>query len=267
MSDTLNGAPGVPHHNDCPTSPYSPADQGRDDDLICAECKVVAWSSVASLQTNGRKTMRSLNATPVELVTSRCPICRMLAHIKPDSLDGQPCVVEAIHSNRALPGVEPCFVFLSLQPENESERFYLSQPSIAILKSNDQQLDFGPRLVQPESINYDMIKNFIHDCDCNHHKDCPGSVSTSTVVEGFQVIEIRTRTVVEAPRHCRYAALSYVWGRQTGEKALEEGLGSPPAAIEDALACCASLGLKFLWVDRFVSFSLFSTILRSSSAN
>lgn len=260
MPDTLNGALGVPHHNDRPTL----ADQGHDDDLICPECKVVAWSSVASLQTNGHKIMRSLNATFVELVTSRCRICRMLAHIKPDSLDGQPCVVKALHSNLVLPGVEPYFVFLSLQPENESDLFYLSHPSIAILKSNNQQLDFGPRLVQPEINDYDMVKKAIHDCDCNHHKSCPGSVSTANVVEGFRVIEIRTRTIIEAPRHCRYAALSYVWGTQTSEKALEEGLRSPPVVIEDALACCALLGLEFLWVDRFVSFSLFKAILRSS---
>lgn len=62
------------------------------------------------------------------------------------------------------------------------------------------------------------------------------------------MIEIRTRTVIEAPLHCRYAAVSCT---QTGEKALEEGLESPPAVIQDALAVCASLGLGFLWVDRF----------------
>lgn len=253
MPDTFKRALGVPHHNDRSTSPYSPADRGRDDDLICAECKVVAWSSVTSLQASGHRIIRSLNATFAELVTSRCRICRMLAHIKPDSLDGQPCVVKAHSSNPVLPGVEPSFVLLSLQPENEPDPFYLSHPSIAILKSNDRQLDFGPRLLQPERIDYDLIQKAIQYCDCNHRKSCPGSAATTTVVEGFRVIEIRTRTVVEAPRHCRYAALSYVWGRQIGEQALEEGLGSPPAVIEDALAACASLGLEFLWVDRFVS--------------
>lgn len=203
---------GVPHHNDRPTSPYSPEDQVRDDDLICAECKVVSWSSVTSLQASGHRIIRSLNATFAELVTSRCRICRMLAHIKPDSLDGRLCVVKALPSSSVLPGVEPSFVLLSLQPENEPDTFYLSHPSIAILKSNDQQLDFGPRLLQPESIDYDVIKKAIQYCDCNDHKSCPGSASTATVVERFRVIEIRTRTVVEAPRQCRYAALSYVWG-------------------------------------------------------
>lgn len=261
MPATLKRAPGVPDHNDRPTSPYSPGDKSRDDDLICAECQAVAWSSATSLQANGHGIIRSLNATFVELATSRCPICRMLAHIKPDPLDGQLCVVKALPSTLVLPGVEPYFVFLSLQPENQSDPFYLSHPGIAILKSNNQQLDFGPRLLQPDGIDYDMIKKAIQDCDCNHQKSCPGSASTATVVEGFRVIEIRTRTVVEAPRHCRYAALSYVWGKQIDENAFEGGLGSPPLVIEDALAVCASLGLEFLWVDRFVSWSLFSVIL------
>lgn len=67
------------------------------------------------------------------------------------------------------------------------------------------------------------------------------------------MIDLRTRTVIEAPSHCKYAALSYVWGSQTGGITLNADLGSPPRVIEDAFSVCASLGLDFLWVDRYVS--------------
>jgi hypothetical protein len=40
------------------------------------------------------------------------------------------------------------------------------------------------------------------------------------------VTELRTRTVVQAPSHCRYAALSYVWDSQSVENALDEGIES-----------------------------------------
>lgn len=265
MSATSKRALDVPHHNDRPTSPYSPADQGRDDDhLICAECKVVAWSSITSWEADGlvttmkHRTIRSLNATFAELVTSRCRVCRMLAHIKPASLDGLSCVVKAIAPDTVLPpadyyGVALPFILLSLKPENELDAFYNKHPSLAILKSSDRQINYGPRLLQPNIIDYDLIKESIRYCDDNHHKSCPGSAGTITVSGGLRVIDLRTRTVIEAPSHCRYAALSYVWGGQTGEDAIDEGLGSPPPVIEDALAVCASLGLEFLWVDRYVS--------------
>lgn len=211
------------------------------------------------------KTIRSLNTTFAELVTSRCRICRILAHIKPASLDGLSCVVKAIRADALLPEIDlfgdrPPYVLLSLKPENESDTFYKQHPSVAILKSDDQNINMRPRLLQPNIIDYDLIKESIHYCDCNHKKSCPGSAGTITVSGGLRVIDVRTRTVIEAPSRCRYAALSYVWGSQTGGIALDEGLGSPPLVIEDAFSVCASLRLDFLWVDRYVS-----CLLRCSS--
>lgn len=151
-------------------------------------------------------------------------------------------------------GGAPPYVLLSLKLENGLDTFHEQHPIIAILESSyDRQLNFRPRLLRPDIIDYDLIKESIQYCDCKHQKGCPGSAGTITVSGGLRVIDLRTRTVVEAPGHCRYAALSYVWGSQTGEDALDDGLGSPPMVIEDAFSVCASLGLEFLWVDRFVS--------------
>lgn len=269
MSSTLKRTLDVPHHNDRPTSPYSPADHGLDDDFICAECKAVAWSTMPSLEANGsikwakHKTIRSLDATFAELVTSRCRICRMLAHIKPASLDGHSCVLKAIAANYLLPELSAhgrvSFVLLAMKPKYEYDSFYDQHPTIAVLRSHDQQTHIRPRLLQSNIIDYDLIKQFIQYCDCNHGKICPGSSGTITVSGGLRVIDIRTRTVIEAPSHCRYAALSYVWGSQIGGNALDEGLGSPPQVIEDAFAVCASLKLDFLWIDRYVSCRLLSS--------
>lgn len=255
------------HHNDRPTSPYSPESREEEEDVICAECKVLSWSGVASLQADGvingnaRKRIRWLNATFAELVTSRCPICRMLAHVKPASLDGRPCAVEALPAEIVLPHTERHVVSLVLRPDKGPQFSYREEPgSLAVMKANNRKPDFGPRLLQPNAIDYNIIKETIQYCDRNHNESCPGSVSAVTVLEGLQVIDVRTRAVIEAPSHCKYAALSYVWGRQKGENALDESLESPPLVIEDALSVCASLGLEFLWVDRFVSCCLFGRI-------
>lgn len=265
MSTTLKRALDVPHHNDRPTSPYSPADHSRDDDFICAECKAVAWSTIPSLKLNGsitrgnHKTIRSLNATFAELVTSRCRICRMLAHIKPASLDGLSCEVKSIPASHILPQISyhdkaSSFALLAVGSGTKVFSPHYEHPTIAILESKDEQINnLGPRVLQPHVVDYDLIKESIQHCDCNHQKGCTGSAGTITVSEGLRVIDLRTRTVIEAPSHCKYAALSYVWGSQTGGITLDADLGSPPLVIEDACSVCASLGLEFLWVDRYVS--------------
>ena len=265
MPATLKRVLDVPYNNDRPTSPYSPADRGYNDNRICAECSVVSWSSILSLpeddvfKSTGHTPLakiRSLNKTSAELAASSCRVCRMLAHVTPASLDGQPCVIEAYSSGSLLHTYSGArsFVLLRVGPENEWDYFHGPQPhpSLAILESTDPQSECGPRLIQPDAVDYDLIKNIIQHCDRCHHRSCPGSGSTTTV-SGLQVIDIQTRTVIEAPKRCRYAALSYVWGSQTGKDASDESLGCPPLVIEDALTVCVSLGVKFLWVDRFVS--------------
>lgn len=268
MPNTLERALDESNHNDRPTSPYSPERREEDYDTICAECKAASLPGIASLRADGvvnaARRIRWLNATFAELVTSQCPICRMLAHIKPASLDGRSCMVEARLAERVLPHVKRHVILLDLMPDNGTHFSDHEQPGmLAIMKTNYRDTDFGPRLLQPNAIDYDTIKKAIQYCDDNHHESCPGSVSVVTVLEGFQVIDIRTRAVIKAPSHCRYAALSYVWGGHKGDNTLDEGLESPPLVIEDAMSVCVSLGLEFLWVDRFVSCCLFNCILRS----
>lgn len=252
MSATLKRALDVPHHHDRPTFPYSPADHGRDDDFICAKCKAALWSTMPY------KTIRSLNATFAELVTSRCRICRMLAHIKPASLDGLSCEVKSIPPGHILPEINSddialSFALLAVGPGTKFNLHY-EHPTIAILESKEKQIsNFGPRVLQPHIVDYDLIKASIQHCDCYHQKRCTGLAATITVSGGLRVIDLRTRTLIEAPSHCKYAALSYVWGSQTGGITLDADLGSPPRVIEDAFSVCVSLGLEFLWVDRYVS--------------
>lgn len=197
MSATLKRALDVPHHNDRPTSPYSPADHGRDDDFICAECKAVAWSTIPSFQVNGSitrgkyKTIRSLNATFAELVTSRCRLCRMLAHIKPASLDGISCEVKSIPPGHILPEINfydnaSYFALLAVAPGTKFSPHY-EHPTIAVLESKDKPINnFGPRVLQPHIVDYDLIKASIQHCDCDHQKRCTGSAATITVSGAFE---------------------------------------------------------------------------------
>jgi hypothetical protein len=127
--------------------------------------------------------VRSLNATFSELVASRCPFCRMLAHIKPASLDGVPCSVDVIAAARAtvaLPRIDNYnvalpFLLLRVVHRDGHDILYNKRPILALLESNDRQINFGPRSLQPTTIDYDLIKN-------------PSNIATATTTKLVPVL-------------------------------------------------------------------------------
>jgi hypothetical protein len=75
-----------------------------------------------------------------------------------------------------------------------------------------------------------------------------------------RVVDIRRRRIVDAPKGCRYVALSYVWGEQrffqlnsTNYEALEEdgslNFEGLPHTIRDTITLCRGLGERYLWID------------------
>ncbi len=66
--------------------------------------------------------------------------------------------------------------------------------------------------------------------------------------------------IVVASQSCSYAALSYVWGQPSTQRddfTLKETKtitylpASLPCTITDSIALCKSLGIRYLWVDRY----------------
>ncbi|KAB8208289.1 heterokaryon incompatibility protein-domain-containing protein [Aspergillus parasiticus] len=79
----------------------------------------------------------------------------------------------------------------------------------------------------------------------------------------MRVIDVEEGCVVMAPPHCKYASLSYVWGKPSNQdlSARTENITNlekkgylfknlPTATIHDAMVACAKLGLRYLWTDR-----------------
>lgn len=89
-------------------------------------------------------------------------------------------------------------------------------------------------------------------------------VSRMHLPADFMVIDIKRGCITKAPDGCKYAALSYVWGEPEHSNRLElnsanlQHLQKPgslsgeliPATIHDAIAVCAKLDIRYLWVDR-----------------
>jgi hypothetical protein len=114
------------------------------------------------------------------------------------------------------------------------------------------------RLIQPK-IDPKLIKGWLNYCQDNHSgacsaKDGPPSESTTSplsAIPSFKVIDCETRQIVHGCG-AQYVALSYVWGK--GESGPEFSPALPtqlPGTIDDAITITRSLGMRYLWIDRF----------------
>ncbi|PYH66611.1 HET domain-containing protein [Aspergillus vadensis CBS 113365] len=120
-------------------------------------------------------------------------------------------------------------------------------------------------LQRPEpQVNWNRVITWLQDCADGAGHEVPHHHETYDLpVEEFRVIDTYKRCVILAPQDCKYATLSYVWGR--GGDLLQakldniDNLGKEgsladddclPATINNAIEAFFSLGIPFLWVDR-----------------
>ncbi|KAK0623882.1 heterokaryon incompatibility protein-domain-containing protein, partial [Immersiella caudata] len=103
------------------------------------------------------------------------------------------------------------------------------------------------------------MRGWLRYCDAHHRGSCgmlPGYAAAQ--VAGMRVIDCRSRRVVVAPRDCKFAALSYVWGGAAmgGGTAFRDGEGGrvpddAPRTVGDAMEVVRRLKLRYLWVDQY----------------
>lgn len=99
-----------------------------------------------------------------------------------------------------------------------------------------------------EGVNWTAIKNWLHHCDTNHIR-C-GAISD---MEALRVIDCNTQTLTYLSNPSdKYVALSYVWGKSVGSsKRQTVNLDAVPALVADSIHVVKSLGLRYLWIDRY----------------
>ncbi|EEU42846.1 uncharacterized protein NECHADRAFT_84122 [Fusarium vanettenii 77-13-4] len=112
-----------------------------------------------------------------------------------------------------------------------------------------------------ERLNYSLIRSWMHDCAAQHGPKCnpPGPSRDSLPL---LLLDVKRMRLFKGARHCRYLALSYVWGQvkqfQTVKSnfqqlqqdgALLRVRDQLPRLINDSIAFVADLGETYLWVD------------------
>jgi hypothetical protein len=117
-----------------------------------------------------------------------------------------------------------------------------SQPTtISLWHQDSAGKRFSPRLLNPRSIDYSILRTWLSQCMSDHAETCsPSGVASSST---FKVLHCRIRKVVTVETTCSYVALSYVWGHYQ-DRCLDESVF--PQTIEDAMTVTLMLGFEHL---------------------
>ncbi|KAL1889946.1 hypothetical protein Sste5346_008524 [Sporothrix stenoceras] len=126
---------------------------------------------------------------------------------------------------------------------------YLNNGGLVVYDAQHQSYgcdnpDFQFQKIHPRRVDYAKFQAAISHCERSHLSCRPSEQGRQ--VAGLRVIDCRTRSVVPAPRRCRYVALSYVWGASRPEGPT----GSFSTVVDDSIRVVLTLGYQYLWVDR-----------------
>ncbi|KAG0564357.1 hypothetical protein KC19_8G104000 [Ceratodon purpureus] len=121
------------------------------------------------------------------------------------------------------------------------------------------------RLMAP-LIDVRLLRQWLGQCETLHGATCALPSWWNAIdnqPSGLRMIDVRRRCIVDAPDHCRYFALSYMWGAPgaAGHFLTTSGninqlrvpgslsFQSLPQTIGDAMRLVNDLGESYLWVD------------------
>ena len=118
------------------------------------------------------------------------------------------------------------------------------------------------RIVEPDLIKFDQICSWLHECKASHGSDCirGGEKNESSIL--LYALNCFDKTVVPLSNNERYAAIYYVWGKDSGsarfttapnksKDTIVSTANDFPPTYKDAMQVVRNTGLRYLWVDRY----------------
>lgn len=128
---------------------------------------------------------------------------------------------------------------------------------------NDEPTILGARVINPQNLDVDLARSWIEIC-IDSHSSCRWEKQTSTRSVRTRLIDTVHGCIIDAPDHCDYAALSYVWGEAAHHKLKLESSNCGrlqrqgylaknshllSRTVRDAIDLCQELDIRYLWVD------------------
>jgi hypothetical protein len=277
-----------------------PGDVSCHGDKLCNVCEALNLDAKRFVVLPGDKEWNQQNQ-PDELNISlgkvedlrkkaSCPMCRLVlvalgGSQVPTHEDDEPLCVD-LSWNTDGPMPDPSAPW-SHRPEIRLLRPYVRKqsggfvtkrlnlfPEITLL-ANDSPTDSTTYFIRPiclDKIDFAMVRRWLILCDSHHGKACRRNPVLKELkrshptkeVPDFRCIDVEQNCVAILPSGCRYAALSYVWGRRKFFTTLSsniedlekphslekpEYLNKVPLTIRDAIHVMREIGMKYLWVD------------------
>ena len=231
--------------------------------ILCSRCRRVDWTRLATIPPtweNNPRSIHIINATRENLLDSSCRICQMIGTMVPPNMAEESFRLEA-HPSWSLLGhrhkrpAKESAVHDSIILHFSSTRSYGFEPSglIGLSLSNEKER-FGIRPIKADTVDFEWLNQCLkhcredHDTCCNPHHDTH-TQNKMALRHRIRVIDCESQDheIIDARPNCRYAALSYVWGKP------QRGNSTPfSQVVTDAIKVTVSLGLQYLWVDKHV---------------
>ncbi|KAJ4985047.1 tol protein [Stagonosporopsis vannaccii] len=126
-----------------------------------------------------------------------------------------------------------------------------AKPKLTVFDADSEHFSKLIDRLHPRTLDLHKIKAWIGRCQNQHRYHC--SLHPQDDLKELKVIDCIEERVVDAPSHCQYVALSYVWGDVNDDSSGRAStcLKSSPRTIADAMKLTKDLGYQFLWVDRY----------------
>jgi hypothetical protein len=259
-----------------PRSPPTLTDEGE---FLCDRCASI---DIEKLTSQSDKRVSGEFVTELDLTESLarsiCPLCRLFASISPcQRLNRRdPVYLRSFSARTEFAGNrytyltdEGCVllgvVTFSDDEVNEENGYIPSDIfsrvasvrdsgllSISKIKSIPHPRGFSVRQIEAAYFDLDLARDWRNYCRSNHTKYCTSA--TQSRPRSMRFIDCKTREVVQPSEWVDYAALSYVWGApdsQRDTRIMADAALDLPRTIQDSLDVVLSLGIYYLWVDRY----------------
>lgn len=264
------------------TPPHGNRVPAGNKPYLCNDCRKIDFTAIFSTSYDFKKsrsvTLYELDYIEPSLFNQKCPLCDFFLQMRAWHDEFETWITDSrTYSLQASSALQ---MFSSKQNMRyQSKRLFdiCNQPILSVFPSDCMRqgydghrpwpTDFGlilpttdaafsdgrlsGRDLRVSSIDYNVIKEWIHFCSVHHRKACQSS--SRTPILGFRVIDCEERTIVPLPNDKEYAALSYLWGADSPKQQAVNGahLNQTFPVIEDAMKAAKSIGFRFLWVDRY----------------
>lgn len=135
---------------------------------------------------------------------------------------------------------------------NQTPIFELGDYSVITSNPFNSTANTGHYVRTCELVDFELVRSWMARC-IDKHSECKTNDQTPDQKNLIQVIDCEDGGTCKARPRTLYAALSYVWGVEQTPSAADgtRGIASYPLLIRDAMFVTRSLGLRYLWVDRY----------------